>query len=307
MRKGRATINMLSPVNNIFGTHEGRTGPVLMFLGIAVAPFLLWVFYLMLLVPFKYVVIFEVLWAGRWAMVILGKEKVKLKQYRESKKNAYAAANKLTNISHCHENGLVEYQNGKLAVIVAGYPATYFSDAVFEADLEKFIQALDRWLPDIYLQQVYNEDMLQTNSESLRIYQNKEFMKERMELYEYNDEYASKSTKLYRYVFKLYIPKYEWKTATEQIAAICSGTTGKVFNRIFIADKQGVSDVASRDLGTFIDLDEMLRNKYINEDFGDSSVLFYGDEVPEKYQPHRESADMEERRIVFEEDKGESE
>ena len=33
-------INMLTPIDNIFGTHEGRLGPVIIFLGVAVAPFL---------------------------------------------------------------------------------------------------------------------------------------------------------------------------------------------------------------------------------------------------------------------------
>jgi len=307
MRKNRTKINMLTPVDNIFGTHEGRTGPVLMFLLIAVAPFLFWVFYLMLLIPVKYIVVFEVIWSARWAMVLLGKEKIKLKQYRESKKNAYSAAKKLISVSHCHDNGLIEYENGRLALLIIGLPATYSNDATFERDLEEFNEALSKWRPDIYLQQVFNEDMLQAKSEALRVYQDKDFMQERMDLYEYNDEYAAKHTKLYRYVYKLYVSKYEWKTVMQQLKVICSSSNAKVFNRIFIGNKQEVSDTASRDLATFIDLEDMLRNKYVNDDFDGSNVLFYGDNVPEKYQAHKDEIDMESRRIVFEEDEGEAE
>ena len=57
----------------------------------------------------------------------------------------------------------------------------------------------------------------------------------------------------------------------------------------------------SRDLGSFIDLSEMLKNKYDNEEYDGSKVLFYGTEIPDEYKTYLvEQDDMSERRVIEE-------
>lgn len=296
-------INMLTPIDNIFGTHEGRLGPVIIFLGVAVAPFLLYVFMFMAIIPFKIYIVFQVLWTIRFALKIIGKEKPKLEEYRISRRNQYESSKSLINIAHCYDDGLLEYENGRISIIITGYTRTYFNDNVYSADMKQFLSLLDKYTPDVYLHQVTGENNLQDTSERLRIYDDKELMSQRMEIYMLNDEYVNANSKLWRFSFSIKTYKHNWKTTREEIEAIVnSDSAKKVFFTLKIADKEEVSDIASRDICTYVSIADMLREKYANDDYDDSRVLYYGDEVPEEYKEKELDDSLEYRRVVYDED-----
>lgn len=293
------TINMLAPVDNIFGTHEGRLAPWLKFLGVSAAPFLVYVFYLQLLVPFKIMLVIELLWTARMALFILGNEPEKRRRYRNASKDMYQDAYSLNNISHRYENKLIEYQNGTVALFLVGFPASYNDDDVFSADLESFLAQLSEFEYDVYLQLFVNEFSLQQNSEKLKVYSNKEFMTQRMEMYQAQDEFANSHSNLYRYVFVIKTRQYNWKTLLDTVNALIESNAAKVFYSLEIADRDLSSELSSRDLGTQLSIDEMLRKKYVNDDYDGSRVLWYGDEVPKKYRVKEEVNDTNKRRIMY--------
>lgn len=293
-------INMLSPIDNIFGTHEGRLGPTMIFLGVAVAPFLIYVFILMAIVPIKLFLIFEALWCIRFGFKIIGKENQKLADYRASRRNQYESSKSLIKISHCYSNGLVEYENGRISIIITGFTRTYFDDDVFSSDMSAFLGLLDKYTPDVYLHQVVEETNLQDKSENLRVYTDKQLMKQRMEIYTENDTYVNNNSKLWRYVFVVKAYKHNWKTTYEEIDAIVhSDTAKKVFFTLEIASEDEVSDVASRDICTYVSIQDMLREKFANDDYDDSKVLYYGDEVPEEFKEEATKDELKYRRVSF--------
>lgn len=301
----KPTINMLTPIDNIFGGHEGRLGPTIKFLVVALVPAVVYALYLQIFVPLRVFLVVEVLWAARMALIIIGKEKEKKKFYRASKKNQYASAYDMVRISHTHENSIIEYQNGRIALLLAGYTQSYMDDDKFAVDYAAFMDMLNAYDVDVYCHAVVDEFKLQNNSENLRVYSDKVFMRERMELYETQDKFVSENCQLFRFSFLVKGSRYDWKNMIDIIEAIIKSHAGHCFKGLHICDKDEVSDIASRDLGTHISIEEMLRNKYINEEFDGSKVLFYGDEVPEQFSTESHVNDMTTRRISYYEQIGE--
>lgn len=297
-------INMLTPINNIFGTHESRVSPVLAYLAVAVFPVLVYITYLPFWIPIWLFVIFEVLWAARWALKLLGKEDARLEEYRKSSKNIYENSKDLVKIAHCYDGGMIEYQNGTITIVLTGYTRMYANDNVYSSDLERFMAQLDKYTPDVYLHQVVGEDNLQDASENLRVYDDKEFMEQRSDLYAYNDNFVNTNSKLWRFTFAVKAYKHNWKTTEEDLEAVINSAVAKrVFFYIEIAKKDVVSSIASRDIGAYLSIDELLRDKYVNDNYDGSRVLFYGDDVPEEYKEEFVQDKLEDRREVFVDDK----
>lgn len=296
-------INMLTPIDNIFGTHEGRLGPVMIFMGVAILPFLIYLFALIAFVPLKLFLIFEVLWCIRFGFYIIGKEPEKLADYRASKRNKYESSKKLIKIAHAYSNGLLEYENGRISILVTGFIRTYFDDDLFASDMSAFLALLDKYTPDIYLHQMVDEVNLQDTSENLRVYADKQLMQQRMEIYATNDNYVNSNSKLWRYTFVIKAYKHNWKTTYEEIDAIVnSDTAKKVFFSLTIATEDEVSDIASRDICTVVSINDMLREKFANDDYDDSRVLYYGDDVPDEFRDVEAKDELKYRRVSFNED-----
>lgn len=293
-------INMYSPIDNIFGTHEGRLGPVLIFLGVSVAPFLVYIFALMFFIPWQVFVPFEILWTARFALKILGKESQKLVEYRISKRNQYESSKDLINIAHCYDEGMLEYENGRISILITGFTRTYFDDDVFSEEMKGFLELLDTYLPDVYLHQVVYENNLQDTSEKLRVYDDKVIMSQRMEIYMLNDEYVNSNSKLWRFTFSIKAYKHNWKTTMESLQAIVESDIAKrVFFTLEIANRDEVSQIASRDICTYVSINDMLREKYANDDYDDSKVLYYGDDIPEEYKAKEDDDSLRYRRVVY--------
>lgn len=295
----KPTINMLTPIDNIFGGHEGRLGPTLKFLVVALIPAIIYAIYGQIFIPLKVFLVVEALWAARMALLIVGKEKEKKKFYRASKKNKYASANDMVRITHTYDNSIIEYQNGRIALAVTGYTQSYLDDDKFAIDYAAFLDMLNAYDVDVYCHSVVDEFKLQSNSENLRVYSDKVFMRERMEMYEEQDTFVSENCQLFRFTFLIKGSRYDWKNMLENIEAIIKSHVAHCFKWLHICDKEEVSEVASRDLGTHISIEEMLRNKYINDEFDGSKVLFYGEEVPEQFSAESQSNDMSVRRISY--------
>ena len=71
-------MNTLLNIDSVFGEYEGRVLPVIITIALAGVPLLAWLFLLQgTPIKFIWVVIFDVFWSARWALIILGKEKRK--------------------------------------------------------------------------------------------------------------------------------------------------------------------------------------------------------------------------------------
>ena len=107
--KNKENMNTLLNIDSVFGEYEGRVLPVIITIALAGVPLLAWLFLLQgTPIKFIWVVIFDVFWSARWALIILGKEKEKMLFYDQQRADEYKSADELIHINHIHEDGLIE-------------------------------------------------------------------------------------------------------------------------------------------------------------------------------------------------------
>ena len=293
----KSTINGPLNVDNYYGKHTGRVFPLVSFLLVASIPFLVYASMLQGLVPFIPVLIFELLWAGRWALIILGEEKKKLRQYKGEKEDEYAAINKMMRVSHVYEDGLIEYSNGRVAYLLSGFLHTYFNDDALSEDLGDLFDVLGKYEFDIYCHEVVGEYKLQNNLRGVSKYKDKIMMKERMDFLIYQDTYNDDHSSLYQVNILIKAGKYDWKKLKETLGEVLESNVSNVFFKKWVCNREQAYDVMSRDICGYIDPQKMLEDKYKNEEYKGSEVLFYGDEIPEEYRARKDHVSLERRRI----------
>lgn len=298
MEKNEPTkINVLMNVESFYGEHTGRVGPVLKFLLIAAVPLMLYIFLLIGIVPFKWVLVFEVPFALRMALRIIGKEDEKFRVYMAARKDEYANADDIIQITRIQDDGLIEYENGTVAYIISAFTMTYFDEDELNADLEKFAAMLGKYNYDIHMHMVHHEFLLQDNLERMRVYTDKELLKERIDMYVYQDEVMAQNTALYRINLVVKGARYEWKTLRDDVQAAVRSSYAKVFKQCSVCDKEKANAVMSRDLYLYVELEEMIKKKYASEEYYGSKVYYYGEEIPEKYREEKEDAGLDKRRV----------
>jgi len=295
--KNKENMNTLLNIDSVFGEYEGRVLPVIITIALAAVPLLAWLFLLQgTPIKFIWVVIFDVFWSARWALIILGKEKEKMLFYDQQRADEYKSADELIHINHIHEDGLIEYDNGKVAYLVSGYLKGYLTDDKLSVDMENFMNELDNWDWDMYLHNTVDEILCEDNLPKLTKYKDKEVLKERISFYAHQDEWARTHTALYRITFAVSSNKYNWKKLKGHLEELISSELALVFNEVDILNYDQVGDILDRDICGFVDIIKMLTNKYDNDKFYASRVMWYDDEIPEELIPEKESSSMEERR-----------
>lgn len=290
-------INTLLNVDNIFGTYENRVAPFILTILLGSIPLFVWLFFLQG-TPIKLwmAIILTLLLTGRFALIFIGKESEKLKSYSARRNDAYLESKDLINVTDIID-GLIMYTSGRVSYIVYGYLKGYLDDDVLSVDLERFMDELDAFDWDMNLYNITDELLCTGNLPNLRRYKDKETILQRIAFYKYQDDWVSKNTEMYELVFIVKARKYNWKQLRSKLIDLVDSDVAKCFNEIYIADTQDVIDIMSRDIETYVDLNEMLLNKMSNEEISGARVLFYDDEDLVKAKEDKaQGVDLRDRR-----------
>ena len=293
----KENINTLLNIDSVFGEYEGHVLPIVITILLAGLPLLVWLFLLQgTPIRFWWVCVFDVFWSLRWGLIILGKEKEKMKFYYQQRGDEYKSADELIHINHIHENGLIEYDNGTVAVLISGYLRGYLTDDKLSVDMENFMNELDNWNWDMFMHNTVDEILCTDGLPNLRRYTDREVIQERIDFYNYQDEWSRTHTGLYRISFLVYCPKYNWKRLLAHLEELVSSELALMFNEVEILKYDDVIDMLNRDICGFADINRMLVKKYDNENYYKSKVLWYDENIPEELIPPKEESNLEERR-----------
>lgn len=293
-------INVLLNINNYFGEHGSRLTPILIFLGIVCVPPIIWLFGLRGIIGWKFGLFLELLIVARAALFIFGHENEKLEIYMQAREDKYAAAEDIIRISNIYSDGLIEYSSGKVAYIISCFCMGYFNDDSFSIDMEDFLMKLKDYQYDVYCHTMYDEFELSRDLVPMSVYTDKELMEERMSFYIAQDEYCNKNTKLYRIDIVVKDSKYNRKSMKDFLDLLVTVDTD-LFKQVYICDQEQAGDVISRNLGTVVDIEQMLVTRYKNEEYRGSEVLYYDDELPDSMRTEKETPKLESRRVRFKE------
>jgi hypothetical protein len=297
--KGKENINTLLNIDSVFGEYEGRVLPIVLTLACAALPLLIWLFLLQgTPIKFWWVCIFDLLFTGRMALIILGKEKVKMQFYEQQRNDEYKSADELIHVNHVHENGLIEFDNGRVGLLISGYLREYLTEDKLSVDMENFMNELDNggWQWDMMLHNTVDELLCEDTLPNLKRYKDNEVIQERIGFYAYQDEWSREHTGLYRVTFLVTSAKYAWKKLIAHMGELTSSEIALLFNEIKVCDYDDVIELFNRDICGFADLKNMLIKKYDNDEYYASKVLWYDDNVPKELVPAEETSSLEERR-----------
>lgn len=297
--KNKDTMNTLLNIDTIFGEYQGKVLPIVLTIAAAAAPLLGWLFLLQgTFIKFWMICVFDLLWTGRWALILIGNEKEKMKFYDQQRKDEYKSADELIHITHVHEDGLIEYDGGFVSYILSGFPKGYLSDARLSTEFEQFMDELDIWDWDLYLVNAVDELLCTEELPKLARYTDTQVLEERIEFYSYQDEWSRTHSGLYKYVFLVKASKYNWKKLKSHLTELVSSDVASCFNEIKICGYDECHEQFNRDICGFVDTQKMLIKKFDNEQYYDSKVLWYDDNVPEELKPKKETSGQKERRVT---------
>ena len=298
--KGKDNINTLLNIDSVFGEYEGRVLPIVLTIGCAAFPLLFWLFMLQgTFIKFWWVCVFDALFTGRMALIILGKEKEKLRFYEQQKNDEYKSADELLHVNYVTEDGLIEFDNGRVGLIVEGYLREYLTDDKLSVDMENFMNELDNggWQWDMVFHNTVDELLCEDSLPNLKRYTDNTIIQERISFYAYQDEWARTHSGLYKIIFLVTCPKYNWKKLRAHLEELVSSEIAlNLFNEISVCGYDSVLDNFNRDICGYADLNKMLVQKYDNDEYYASKVLWYDNDVPEELIPEPETSGIEERR-----------
>ena len=294
-------INILLNTDNYYGSYKNNLTRILIYIVSLAIPFMIYTLLLALIIQFRFFIVPFILYALRMALIIIGREAERKEDYIKQMNDDYATAKELIRIVDIHDDGLIEYSNNFVVYIISTYGYSYMSDNVYSRDLEEFIEKItNKYDVDIYGHLVIDELDALDNLEKLRVYKDKEFLKERLEFYKYQDDYSSSHSKLYRINFAVRCFKDNWFNMRKDLIELVKSENSMCFDIIKICNRDEVIDVISRDSCLYVDIKEMLLNKHNADNFFGSKVLYFGDNKPKEEDF---SIFNEEGRRVIEDDK----
>lgn len=293
----KPNINTLMNVDNIFGTYESRVAPFILTILLGSIPLFIWLLFLQgTVIKLWMAIILTLLLMGRLALIFIGKEGEKMKSYAARRNDAYLESKDMINVTDIID-GLIMYTSGRVAYVVCGYLKGYLDDDVLSVELEKFMDELDSYDWDMNLYNITDELLCTDNLPNLRRYKDRNTILQRIEFYKYQDDWTANHTEMYQIVFVVKARKYNWKHLRDKLNELVNSDIAKCFNELWICDTKQVIDVMSRDIETYVDLNEMLLNKVQDDEITGARVLFFDDEdLVRAKEDKAQGVDLKDRR-----------
>ncbi len=239
---------------------------------------------------------------ARFALIFIGKESEKMKSYVARRNDAYLESKDMVQVVNIYDDGLIEYTTGRVCYIVYGYLKGYLEDDALSVDLEDFLNELDAFDWDMNLYNVTDELMCTAELPLLKRYKDKQAILQRMNFYKYQDDWTARNTQMYELVFVVKARKYNWKHMRAKLEEVTQSDVSNCFNEINIADSKTVVDIMSRDIETYVDLNEMLLNKFQTDTIKGAKILYYDDKNLDDFKKKKEEGvNMKDRRTSVDE------
>lgn len=289
-------VSMLLDIDSFYGESEGRLGPTIKMLIIGFAPILIWV-YLGFFIPAWLMVPLWIIWFIRVAMITIGREKQRLAQYRKQLHDDYSSTAELLRIKTIHDDGCVEYTNGRVAyVMVAANGTTYDSLARSMTIRDFFSQIGKNFDIDFYVQNVTEMKSLEQRYDNVKLFVDQDAAKDFIDIIDHNRKVVYSESRLTRIVIVVKGPRGYWTEIRDDCRQACNSAAARAFKDVHIAMRDEVHEILDTDIRGYVDIDGELQRKYATHQYYGSKVLYFGDE-PEVVEPE---GDSEERGFMVE-------
>ena len=267
-------MNTMLDIDNIFGENESKVMPFILTVLLGAIPLFLWLMIFQGVMPLWVALVATGLLTARLGLKFIGKEDEKMKAYIARRNNAYLESKDLIQVTDIVD-GLIMYMSGTVAYIVHGYIKGYLNDDKLSVELERFMNSLDMTQWDMHLYNTDDEVQCTSDLHKLKAYKNRDAILERMHFYSYQDKWAAENTELYQIVFLVKGNKTNWKTLRNRLEDLVQSDVAKCFNELKIANTEEVIEILSRDQEFYVDINQLLEERFRDEGQSDSSIVMY--------------------------------
>lgn len=267
-------ITPLVDIDNYFGTSSKRLMPIIL-MGVAVCiPCFIYAQFLITILPIKFFLVFLGIWTFRWGLIILGEEPKRLEQYKRQIAEVYASARELMLIKEIHKDGLVEYMNGNIKYLVVVENGSELDPEVVSERFYLLLKGIsNKYVPDIYIQNIVGQSTLESRYKNLSIDTSTKASKDYIGIIDFNIELEKNFSILTRTVLAVKGRRHDFLEMKELLIGEINASNVNVFKDIYIADREEVMDIISRDLLMNINFGSLNRDKYKTEDYQGCRVI----------------------------------
>jgi hypothetical protein len=275
MNKKTDTINMLLDVDNYYGEHEGRLTPWLVYLTTVATPILLYVYFGF---PFPAWIFFPLvfLFAVRMGLIIIGHERDRLAHFRKQIYDVYSSIYELLNIRTVHDDGCVEYVNGRVGYMLVAVNGTVLDDVLRSQIVGEFLTLLcGEHDVDVVIQNITETKALENRYKGVKLFSGADAAQDFVDIIDHNRKLVYSSSLLTRIIFFVKGNKSEWAEIKKDLEITKMSQQAKAFKEVHIAEKDEVVEILGRDVNGTLDIDAMLQRKYATGEYFGSKVVGY--------------------------------
>lgn len=280
MRKGDdiPRIGMLLDIENIFAENSKGLGRFILCICLMLVPPLIIGYYsLYLYFPVWLLVVLCIFWAARVLMIIPGREKERLANYKKIRNDEFASATDLVNIKAIHKQGCIEYVNGIIGFFVVTYNTTTQDVLGKSKQFNRFLKLAVGDHPfDFYIQNIVDTEQLENRYTDIKMYNDQDSAKAFMEIIDYNKQFITKNSLLTKNIIFVRGSKYEWKDILNDLKSALRSDSAKIFkNAYIVTDKDEIEELLSRDINGDVDINNLIKRKYCTGERYGSKVISY--------------------------------
>ena len=274
-------VSMLLDIENFYGEHEGRLGPIIKFLVLAAAPVLLWVYTGFVFKAYIFWPLW-VIWALRIGLITLGREKERLVQYRKQINDEYASTYELLNVKTIHEDGCIEYVNGMIAYTIVTVNGTNYDTVARSQRIHEFLEMLGNdYDVDIYIQNITDMKTLEDRYSNVKLFVDDDAAKDFIDIIDHNRKVVYSQSLLTRVVFVVKGRAVNWTDVRDNCLMAVNSAPARAFKNAKIGLREDIQDVFNMDIRGVVDLEALLQKKYATHNYYGSKVLYF-DQKPEE-------------------------
>lgn len=276
------TIGMLLDIEHLYGQHEGRMAPVMLTLILISVPILLYLYFgAYMFFPIWLFVLLELVYSLRIVMLIPGRERHRVKLYKRQINDEYTSTADLLNIKTVHEDGCIEYINGKICYLVCCFNGTTDDEISRSIMLRKFLESVvGDFEFDTYIHNLTDSPALRDYYNKVKNFNRNESASNFVGIIDHNVELTENTSTVQCTIYSVTGYRSDWKTIKTQIDTAISSSVAKCYKLIRRLDSvEDIESVINRDVDSVIHITELMRKKYSTSQYASSKVIAY--DVPE--------------------------
>ena len=264
---------MLLDIDHFYGQSEGRLGPWLTVLGLSGFPLIIFFYYFYGYVPLKYFLILWIPFTIKVILVFPGREKERKKNFYKIKNDSYESTAEHSNVKKFHDDGCIEYLNGRVAYNIVTYNGTIMDDIVWTQRVAGLLEKFKDFDLDLRVHNIQETGTLEKRYENVKIFNRGQYAQDYIDIIDHNRKLVYTASMLLRLTITVSASKLYYKELRNAVQDAVNSYNGKAFKTIVLADAAIDEELCSRDIGGHLDIEELLERKYYTGEYFGSKVV----------------------------------